>query len=70
MSKRKLSKVTFEFEDGTIEYLDQSEDCKANEWYEKLNAMAIFMSNRTIDYNWSEHKWKKLSPSQKSNGTE
>lgn len=58
MEERKLRRVIFEFEDGAIEYLDNSPQCNANAWYKKVIGMSGLMSNRASDYKWDEHKWK------------
>ncbi len=59
MSKEKLIKVIFEYEDGRIEYLDGKD---AHEWYKAANAMAVMESvhGRPFpQFTWKRDKKKK-----------
>jgi len=60
----KLKKVTFEYANGDIEYLEEE---VAQKWMDELNNLCVLSSIRGSGF--SEYKWKKLKTNNKKHGT-
>jgi len=59
---KKVTKVIYEYEDGSSQYLKDEE---AHDWSESVNGLCIFAYIHNCNPDWTKFKWVKIDNKKK-----